>query len=120
MEDKKQDRALQTPSEANRDKHMNYLASQEQVANDEVDNDEADNEENEDQRFREHIRNKHDADSGNEGSTNEMLQKENLIDPGNEHNHLKGSQNRDEDYRPGKFDAEAGSDATGTTGTKPE
>jgi len=49
-----------------------------------------------------------------------MLQKENLIDPGNEHNHLKDQQSRTDDYHSKKVDADAGSDATGTTGSKPE
>jgi len=62
---------------------------------------------------------KHDADSGND-STNEMLQKEKLIDPGNEHNHNGGRENLwDADDR-SKHDADAGADATGSMGTKPE
>ena len=50
---------------------------------------------------------KHDADSGND-STNEMLQKEKLIDPGNEHSHHTGHE-FDRDRKAGaKHDADAG------------
>lgn len=59
-------------------------------------------------------RRRHDADSGNEGSSDEMLQKENLIDPGNEHHHESAGTDS-----PAANDADAGSDATGTTGPEP-
>lgn len=62
----------------------------------------------------ESLKQKHDADSGNDGSSNEILQKENLIDPGNEHHHSKGNIKH-----PSKHDADSGSDATGTTGPEP-
>jgi hypothetical protein len=104
MENKQQDRALDIPAEANRDKHMNYPAVEEgdtKSNNDEeIDDDEK--------------RRKHDADSGND-STNQMLQKEKKIDPGNEHNHLHNE--RDQST---KHDADAGGDGTGTMGSKPE
>ncbi len=56
---------------------------------------------------------KHDADSGNDGSSNEILQKEKAIDPGNEHHHT--NENAD---RSSRHDAESGGDATGTTGPR--
>lgn len=62
---------------------------------------------------------KHDADSGND-STNEMLQRENLIDPGNEHNHLRDEEKPGEEQGNEKRDAEAGGDGTGSVGSKPE
>jgi hypothetical protein len=105
MENKEQDRALQTPAEANRDKHMNYPAAEEGDSNDTG---------NEDV---EETRRKHDADSGND-STNEILQKEKLIDPGNEHTHHS---NREEGAaKDPKHDADSGGDGTGTMGSKPE
>ncbi len=61
---------------------------------------------------------KHEADSGND-STNEMLQKEKRIDPGNEHHH----QNQADGKMPGveeprkKHDANAGGDSSGTSGS---
>lgn len=61
--------------------------------------------------------NKNDADSGND-STNEMLQKEKLIDPGNEHNHHEAFHNSNNERS--KHDADAGGDGTGTMGSKPE
>ena len=116
MDNKEQDPALQTPAEANRDKHMNYLASKEDGNNNTTDEE---NEEIETSKNpHEDRRSKHDADSGND-STNQMLQKENLVDAGNEHNHLKDTQSRTDDYHSKKNDADAGSDGTGTTGTKP-
>ena len=64
-------------------------------------------------------RRKHYADSGND-STNEILQKEKLIDPGNEHSHHTGHEfNRDTQAK-AKHDADAGGDGTGTMGSKPE
>ena len=60
---------------------------------------------------------KHDADSGND-TTNEMLQKEKLIDPGNEHSH--GSIDHSADNSRSRHDADAGGDGTGTKGSKPE
>ena len=105
MENKKQDRALDIPAEANRDKHMNYLAAEEG---------DSENNNNEDEDS-EKTRRKHDADSGND-STNEILQKEKLIDPGNEHtDRSKGGK-----LRSPKYDADAGGDGTGTFGSKPE
>jgi hypothetical protein len=84
MENKKQDRALQAPSEANRDKHMNYLAAEEQNENTDITEGEDNREDEKNEKSSEkNVRNKHDA------STSQMLQQENLIDPGNEHNHLK-------------------------------
>jgi len=64
---------------------------------------------------------KHDADSGND-STNEMLQKEKLIDPGNEHNHNGDGDNKDvwDSGDRSKHDADAGGDGTGSMGSKPE
>jgi hypothetical protein len=121
MQKKEQDRALQTPAEANRDKHMNYLATDEENTNDTGDeeNNATDEKDVDDvnKAAGESNRNKHDADSGND-STNQMLQQENLIDPGNEHNHLRHSHKEDE--RREKLDADAGSDATGSTGPKPQ
>lgn len=104
MENRQPDRALDIPAEANRDKHMNYLAAE---------NGDSDNTGNEDDDVEE-TRRKHDADSGND-STNEMLQKEKKIDPGNEHTHLH---NEKEELT--KHDADAGADGTGTMGSKPE
>src|SRR5437868_6234455 len=106
MENKQQDRALDIPAEANRDKHMNYMASAE------GDSENTANEEKDVER----TRRKHDADSGND-STNEMLQKEKLIDPGNEHT------DRSDRSEPGsrlpKYDADSGGDGTGTMGSNP-
>ena len=65
----------------------------------------------------EETRRKHDADSGND-STNEMLQHEKLIDPGNEHSHDADKEFDDSDRS--KHDADAGGDGTGTMGSKPE
>jgi hypothetical protein len=64
----------------------------------------------------EDTRRKHDADSGND-STNEMLQHEKLIDPGNEHSH---DADKYEETDRAKHDADAGGDGTGTMGSKPE
>ena len=61
-------------------------------------NDDAKNKESKESR-----RQKHDADSGN-GDFNDMLQKEKLIDPGNEHHHT---------------DADPGGDASGTVDPEP-
>ena len=120
MESKEQDPALQSPAEANRDKHMNYLAAEEQDTDAGANRNEDNKEDKEDdQSSQESIRNKHDADSGNDGSTNQMLQHENLIDPGNEHNHISGSQTIHDDELSKKFDADAGGDGTGTMGSKP-
>jgi hypothetical protein len=70
--------------------------------------------------------NKHDADAGNDGYSNELLQKEHLIDPGNEHNHLdekgapdKAPQKGQKDEWVNKHDADAGGDGTGTMGPAP-
>lgn len=60
-----------------------------------------------------------DADSGND-STNEMLQQEKLIDPGNEHSHHTGHEFERETKAASKHDADAGGDGTGTMGSKPE
>jgi len=65
-------------------------------------------------------RRKYDADSGNDGSTNEMLQHEKLIDPGNEHSHHFDESTFEKDTVSPKFDADAGGDGTGTVGQKPE
>lgn len=101
MENEQQDRALQTPAEANRDKHINYFAEEE------GDTDTGDDESIADRRQR------HDADSGNDGSSNEMLADEEQIDPGNEHHHA------DDKIRSSRHDADAGGDGTGTTGPEP-
>ena len=65
---------------------------------------------------------KDDADSGNDGSSNEMLQKENLIDPGNEHHHLTDADyklfDKDVDRSP-RFETDSGGDASGTVGPEP-
>lgn len=103
MENKQQDRALDMPAASHRDKHIIYLAERD-----------SENENNEDE-DPEKIRQKKDADSGND-STNEILQKEKLIDPGNEHtDRSKGGK-----LRSPKYDADAGGDGTGTFGSKPE
>lgn len=65
----------------------------------------------------EEIRSRHDADSGND-STNQMLQHEKLIDPGNEHRHDSDKEHAGTDRA--KHDADAGGDGTGTFGSKPE
>ena len=114
MENKEQDRALQTPSEANRDKHMNYLAADEQNENADITENEDNREDEKNEKSSEkNIRNKHD------GSTSQMLQQENLIDPGNEHNHLNSQIGSNDNYRSGKFDADSGGGSTGTVGNKP-
>jgi|GEM_PF-4797033 len=63
--------------------------------------------------------NKHDADSGNDGSSLWMLQKEGLIDPGNEHNHNEEWNCPQEEEHHKQLDADAGSDGTGTAGPPP-
>jgi len=63
-------------------------------------------------------RRKYDADSGNDGSTNEMLQHEKLIDPGNEHRHHFDDSFENDTASP-KFDADAGGDGTGSVGKNP-
>ena len=73
--------------------------------------------ENKDQNNSSDPRRKHDADSGND-STNEMLQHEKLIDPGNEHSHDADKEYEETDRE--KHDADAGGDGTGTMGSKPE
>ena len=103
MENKEQDRALQTPSEANTDKHINFRAIEDE---DDTLDDSSDEDEN-----------KHDADSGND-STNEMLQKEKLIDPGNEHTDRSSSDRSG--GRAVKHDADSGGDGTGSMGSRPE
>jgi hypothetical protein len=109
MKNNEQDPALQTPSEANRDKHMNYLAAED---NDEssTGNSGSNNEE---------MRNKHDADSGNDGSSNAMLQQEELIDPGNEHTERSVGSDEPGGRSP-RHDADSGGDGTGSMGSKPE
>src|SRR5438067_9847456 len=62
---------------------------------------------------------KHDTGNGNEGSTNEVRQKEKLIDPGNEHTHRKDAE-ESIDKESAKRDADSGSDGTGSTGPQPE
>ena len=60
---------------------------------------------------------KHDADSGNDGTPEAILQKEKLIDPGNEHTHRNIANDKlpdDEEERRKKHDADAGGDATVT------
>ena len=106
MENKQQDRALDIPAEAHRDKHMNYMTAEKEQQ------DTGDDEDAGEER-----KQKRDGDSGND-TTNEILQKEKLIDPGNEHNHHEGSHNSKSDRS--KHDADAGADGTGTMGSKPE
>ena len=74
MNNKDKDRAIQAPAEANRDKHINFLAEED-------DDDRNEKESIEERRLR------HDADAGNDGPTSEMLENEIRIDPGNEHHH---------------------------------
>ena len=105
MENKQQDPALDIPAEANRDKHMNYMAA-EQGEQDTGDDEDAGEERKQ----------KRDADSGND-TTNEMLQKEREIDPGNEHNHNDAHHSGKDRL---KHDADSGGDGTGTMGSKPE
>ena len=108
MENKKQDRALQTPGEANRDKHINFLAG----------------ENGDPYTGRESVesgRRRHDAGNGSDGSF-EILQKEKRLDPGNEHHHNADIEDRifDDDIdRYLKDDADVGGDGTGTTGPEP-
>jgi len=102
MKSKEQDRALQVPAEANRDKHINFLA-----------------EENGDNYSGEESagsRRSDDADSGNDESSNEKLQHEIRIDPGNEHHHRTDADDTifDDDIdRSPRFVADAGGDPTG-------
>lgn len=101
MENKQEDRAVDITAEANRGKYMNYPAAEGGRSENEEDSEKS--------------RQKHDADSGND-STNEILQKEKLIDPGNEHTHRSNGGKP----RSLKYDADAGGDGTGTMGSKPE
>jgi hypothetical protein len=113
MKSKEQDRALQAPAEANRDKHINYLAEEDAETGAD-----AGAQESTESRQR-----RHDADSGNDGSSNEMLQKEMRIDPGNEHHRRTDADDKifDDDIdRSPKYDADAGGDGTGTTGPEPD
>jgi hypothetical protein len=103
---KEQDRALQTPAEANRDKHINYLAEEDT----ETTTDTGDGESIENRRRR------HDADSGNDGSSNEILQKEKQIDPGNEHHHRTDADDKifdDDIYRSPKYEEDVDGDVPG-------
>ena len=77
MENKEQQPAVQVPIEANCYKHIISPAEDERDPYTGTGNDES----------VENRRRRHDADSGNDGSTNEILQKEIRIDPGNEHHH---------------------------------
>ena len=109
MKNTKQDLALQTPAEANRDKHINFLAEEEGDANTDIENEEG----------VENRRRRHDADSGNDGSSNEMLQKEMRIDTASEHHHRTDADDKifDDDIdRSPRFDADAGGDASGSVG----
>ncbi len=65
-------------------------------------------------------RQKHDADSGNDGSSNEMLQKEKMIDPGNEHHHTGDTDDENDTGSSSRHDADSGGDATGSMGPKPD
>ena len=107
MDYKEQDTALQVDAEAHRDKPTNYSNAEERDVNDDAEN----------KKSEESRRKKHDADSGNDGF-NEMLQKENLIDPGNEHNHDRGAADKNSDSSP-QHDADSGGDASGTLGPEP-
>jgi len=112
MKNKEKDPALQAPAEANRDKHMNYLEAEDSDTNTNKKNEES----------VEDRRKKRDADSGNDGSSNEMLQKEIRIDPGNEHHHRTDADDKifDDDIdRSPRFEADSGGDATGTVGPEP-
>ena len=106
MENEQQDRVLETRAKANRDKHTNYFAEEE------GETDTGSDESIEDRRQR------HDADSGNDGSSNEMLADEEQIDPGNEHHHTDADDDDDSD-RSSRHDADAGGDGTGTAGPEP-
>lgn len=71
-------------------------------------------ERNSDLKAEESRRQKYDADSGNDDSLNDILQKEMLIDPGNEHHHSGENVN----LLP-QHDADSGNDSTDTTGPEP-
>ena len=77
MENNEQNSSSQVPAEANRHKDMNYRAAEERDISDDAKNKESE----------ESQRQKLDSDNSNDDSSDEMLQKENLIDPGNEHHH---------------------------------
>ena len=112
MENKEQQPALQLPTEANGYKHIISPAEEEGDTVTGTGNDES----------TENRRRRHDADSGNDGSTNEILQKEIRIDPGNEHHHRTDADDKifDDDIdRSPRYDADAGGDATGTVGPEP-
>ena len=113
MKNKEQDRALQAPAEANRDKHINFLADEDTDTGADTSNDES----------TESRRRRHDADSGNDGSTNAILQQESRIDPGNEHHHTRTDADDaifDDDIdRSPRYDADAGGDSSGTVGNDP-
>ena len=92
MENREQDRALQASAE---DKDLNTDKNNEESI--------------------EGRRKKHHADSGNDDSFNEMLQKEIRIDPGNEHHHRTDADDKifDDDIdRSPRFEADSGGDAT--------
>jgi hypothetical protein len=103
MKNKKQDRALQTPAEANRDKHINYPEAEDTGTVSE-------------ERM-EGRRRRHNADNGNDGSSNETLQIEKVTGPGNGHHHRTDADDTifDDDIdRSPRYEADAGGDGTGT------
>ena len=61
----------------------------------------------------------HNADSGNE-ITNEILQYENLIDPGNEHHHHADDEKKSDENKEAGLDAEEGDDKPATQNNKTE
>ena len=112
MENKEQAPSLQVPAEDNGYKHIISAAGEKKDA----DTDSSDEESVESRRRR------HDADSGNDGSSIEMLQMEKRIDPGNEHHHRTDADDKifDDDIdRSPRYDADAGGDASGTVGPEP-
>lgn len=97
-------------AEANRDKHINYLAEEEAATGADPGNDKS----------IESRRRMHGTDAGNDGSSNEIPQKEKRIDPGNEHHHRTDADDKifDDDIdRSPQYDADAGGDGTGYCGT---
>ena len=97
MENKEQP-ALQVPTEANGYKHIGPPAEEKR------DTENTGKDESIEGRRR------HDADSGNDSSLNEILQKEIRIDPGNEHHHRTDADDKifDDDIdRSPRFDADA-------------
>jgi len=108
MKNEKPDAAVNSRAEAGRDKQENNVVDDDRVP--------------ENRKSIEERRKKHDADSGSDGSMEEILQKEIRIDPGNEHHHRTDADDKifDEDIdRSPRYDADAGNDGTGTMGPDP-